>query len=278
MSQKQRDMCAVFARLHKGPGAFVIPNPFDVGSALYLASLGFKALATSSAGAAWTMGRADSNVTRDTMLAHIRAVAAAVDVPVNADYEACFGADEEEVAESVRLCVEAGVAGLSIEDMTGDPADPFYSREEALRRMKAAQAAIKASGMPVLLTARSEAQLHAHPGGLKEAIARLELFAAEGADVLYVPGLRTIDDVKLVVRAVAPKPVNVLASMPFFTLRQLEDAGVRRVSVGSSLARAAWGGFMRTAQEIAAHGTFDAFAQGAPFAEVNALFGKHGTG
>ena len=276
MSQKQCEMCAAFARLHEGPGAFVIPNPFDVGSALYLASLGFKAVATSSAGAAWTMGRADLHASRDMILAHIRAVADAVDVPVNADYEACYGANEDEVSESVRLCVEAGVAGLSIEDFGTGGA--FYSREEALSRMKAARDAIRATGTKVLLAARSEAVLHGHPGGLKEAVARLELFAAEGADVLYAPGLRTIDDVKLVVRAVAPRPVNVLASMPFFTLRQLEDAGVRRVSVGSSLARSAWGGFMRAAQEIAAHGTFEAFSQGASYAELNALFAKRGGG
>ena len=275
MSQKQRGLCAAFARLHEGTGAFVIPNPFDTGSALYLASLGFKALATSSAGAAWTMGRSDMHATRDMMLAHIAAVAGAVDVPVNADFEACYGADEAEVAASVRLCVEAGVAGLSIEDFAGGA---FYSRGVAVRRMRAAQAAIKASGMPVLLAARSEAVLHGHPDGLKEAIARLELFAAEGADVLFAPGLRTIADVKLVVKAVAPKPVNVIASMPFFTLRELEDAGVRRVSVGSSLARSAWGGFMRAAKEIAEHGTFGAFAEGAPFAEVNALFAKRGGG
>jgi 2-methylisocitrate lyase-like PEP mutase family enzyme len=270
MTDAQRAKCAVFAALHKGPGAFVIPNPYDVGSALYLGKLGFKALATSSAGAAWTLGKPDGGVSRDGMLAHINAVAIASPLPVSADFEACFGADEAGVAESVSLCVKAGVAGLSIEDLQGDA---FFSLEDSLRRLAAARAAIKQSGMPVLLTARSEILLRGDPGGLKEALRRVTAFAAAGADVIYVPGVKTIADVKAVVDAVAPLPVNVLASMPFFTLRQLEDAGVRRVSVGSSLARSAWGGFMQAAREIATHGTFNTFAQGAPFAEVNALFG-----
>jgi 2-methylisocitrate lyase-like PEP mutase family enzyme len=274
MSQAQRDKCAVFAKLHKGAGIFVIPNPFDVGSALYLESLKFKALATSSAGAAWTMGLADNRTPRGLMLRHIGEVCAATSVPVNADYEACYGRDEEGVAESVALCVEAGVAGLSIEDMTGDPANPFYTLEEAVRRMRAAKQAIRASGTPVLLTARSECVLGGHAGGLKEALRRVETFVAEGADVIFVPGLKTIDDVKAVVKAAGPKPVNAIASMNFFTLRQLEDAGVRRVSVGSSLARSAWGGFTKAAQEIASQGTFEAFAHGAPFAEVNGFFAK----
>lgn len=273
MSQMQRAKCAVFAALHKGPGIFMIPNPYDVGSALYLGSLGFKALATSSAGAAWSMGRPDTGCDRAQMLSHIAAVAAASPLPVNADFESCFGADEDGVAESVGLCVATGVAGLSIEDLTGDPAEPFYSLEMAVRRMQAARAAILASGMPVLLTARSECMLLGHSGGLGEAIARAIAFAAAGADVIFVPGLKSLADVKAVVDAVAPTPVNALASMPFFTLRQLEDIGVRRVSVGSSLARAAWGGFMKAAQEIAAHGTFTEFAKGAPFAEVNGFFG-----
>ena len=269
-NQLQRAKCAAFAELHKGPGAFVIPNPYDVGSALYLGRLGFKALATSSAGAAWTLGKPDGGVARDVMLAQIAAVANASPLPVNADYEACFGADEAGVAESVALCVKAGVAGLSIEDLQDDA---FYSLAEALRRLAAARAAIKQSGMPVLLTVRSEIVLRGDPGGLKEALRRVTAFAAAGADVIYVPGLKTLAEVRAVVDAVGPLPVNVLAAMPHFTLRQLEDAGVRRVSVGSSLARSAWGGFMQAAREIAQHGTFNAFTQGAPFSDVNALFG-----
>ena len=272
MRETQRAKCATFAALHQGPGAFVIPNPFDVGSALYLGRLGFKALATSSAGAAWTMGRPDGGVSRGIMLDHIAAVAAASPLPVNADFEACFGADAAEVAASVGLCVKAGVAGLSIEDMNADASGAIYSLDEALRRLHAARDAIKQSGVPVLLTARSEVVLRGAPGGLHEALRRAVAYAAAGADVIYVPGLKTLAEVKAVVDAVAPLPVNALASMPYFTLRQLEDIGVRRVSVGSSLARSAWGGFMQAAQEIAAQGTFNAFAKGAPFAEVNALF------
>ncbi len=272
-ARRQQAKCAAFAQLHRGPGIFVMPNPYDVGSALYLGSLGFKALATTSAGAAWTLGRPDTGCDRAQVLAHIAAVAAASPLPVNADFESCFGGDADGVAESVGLCVKTGVAGLSIEDLTGNAADPFHSLDEALRRMRAARRAIAQSGMPVLLTARTECLLFGHPGGLREAIARATAFAAEGADVIFVPGLKTLDDVKAVVDAVRPVPVSVLASMPFFTLRQLEDSGVRRVSTGSSLARAAWGGFIRAAQEIAAEGTFNAFAQGAPFAEVNGLFG-----
>jgi len=258
---------ARFAELHKGPGCFIIPNPWDVGSAKYLASLGFKALATTSAGAAFAAGRPDGGMTRAAVLHHIGDLAGAVDLPFNADFEAGYAATLDELHDSVVRCIATGVAGFSIEDYTGDA-----RRNEAAARIRTARAAIDASGEKVLLTARSEAVLRAHPDGLNEALARLAAYAEAGADVLYAPGLRNPEEVAQVVRVAGPLPVNVLAGAPGFTLAQLEDLGVRRVSVGGSLARAAWGGFMRAARDIAEHGRFDSFAQAAPFAEINKLF------
>jgi 2-methylisocitrate lyase-like PEP mutase family enzyme len=265
---------ARFAELHKGPGCFIIPNPWDVGSAKYLASLGFKALATTSAGAAFAAGLPDGGMTRSAVLHHIGELAGAVDLPFNADYEAGFASTLDELHESVVRCIVTGVAGFSIEDFTGDARGPFFGRAEAAARIRTAREAIDASGEKVLLTARSETVLRAHPDGLKEALARLAAYAEAGADALYAPGLRSADEVAQVVRVAGSLPVNVLAGAPGFTLRQLEDLGVRRVSVGGSLARAAWGGFMRAAQDIAQYGRFDSFAQAAPFAEINKLFGS----
>ena len=270
----QRGKCADFARLHAGPGVFVMPNPWDLGSARYLASLGFKALATTSAGAAWSMGRPDNGVSRAMMLGHIAAMAAGGALPLNADYEACYADTVEGVGESVALCVAAGVAGLSIEDYTGKPEAPFFERDVAIERVRAARRAIDASDMPVLLTARSECVLNQHPDGLKEALRRIVTYAEAGADVLYVPGLRKIEDMKAVIDAVAPKPVNILLSNPGFSVRQIEDIGARRISVGSSLARAAYGGFLRAAREIAGQGTFEEFGKGELFADLDGFFAR----
>jgi 2-methylisocitrate lyase-like PEP mutase family enzyme len=261
---------AAFRRLHER-GCFVLPNPWDAGSARYLQHLGFPALATTSAGFAFSLGLPDGAVPRDVVLAHLRAIVDATDVPVNADFESGFAPDPEGVADSVARCLETGVAGLSIEDSTGDPAAPLRDRGEALERLRAARAAIDRSGTGAVLTARSECHLVGHPDPLRESIRRLEAFAAAGADCLYAPGLRTRDDVAAVVAAVAPKPVNVLVSSPAFTVRELEDLGVRRISVGGALARAAWGGFMRAADEIAAHGTFAALRDAVPFAQLDGL-------
>jgi len=251
---------ARFAELHKS-GCFVIPNPWDVGSAKYLASLGFQALATTSAGMAFAGGKPDNGVTRAYALRHIAELAGATDLPLNADFEGGFGATPDEVGESAKLCVGAGVAGFSIEDYTGDAKAPLYPLDEAVRRLRAARAAIDASGERVLLVARTEV-LWADPGaGLKEAERRLSAYAEAGADVLFAPGLKVAADVAEVVRVAGPLPVNVVVGSPAFNVRKLEDLGVRRISVGGALARAAWGGLMRAAKEIAEHGRFDAFAE-----------------
>lgn len=263
---------ARFAELHNGPACFVIPNPWDVGSTKCLASLGFKALATTSAGAAFAAGLADGGMTRKAVLAHIGDLVAATDLPFNADYEAGFAATRDELHESVVRCIATGVAGFSIEDYTGDSHAPFYDAKEAAERIRVARAAIDASGERVLLTARSEAVLRGHPNGLNEALRRLSAYAEAGADVLYAPGLRSADEVRQLVRTAGRLPVNVLAFAPGLTLKQLEDLGVRRVSVGGSLARVAWGGFIRAAQDIAQHGRFDSLAHGAPLADLNKLF------
>jgi 2-methylisocitrate lyase-like PEP mutase family enzyme len=265
---------ARFAGLHSGPGCFIMPNPWDIGSAKYLASLGFKALATTNAGAAFALGKADGAMTRAEVLRHIGDIAAATELPCNADYEAGFGASRDELYESVARCIGAGVAGFSIEDFTGDPKSPFYAPREAADRIRTARAAINASGQKVLLTARAESLLRGHPDGLPEAIRRLDSYAEAGADVLYAPGLRTADDVAAVVKVAGKLPVNVLVGAPGFTFSQLEDLGVRRISVGGALARVAWGAFMRAAIDIAQNGRFDCFANAAPFAEITRAFDR----
>ncbi len=260
-----------FRRLHES-GCFVIPNPWDIGSARFLAQLGFPALATTSAGFAWSLGRRDNGVSLDEALAHFRAISAAVDVPVNADFEGGFAVEPERVAANVMAATATGIAGLSIEDSTGHPANPLLDFDLAVKRIESARAAIDRSGTGVLLVGRSEGFITGRPD-LTETIKRLSAYAAAGADCLYAPGLRTIADIKAVVGAVAPKPVNVGVGSGFTTLAELTAAGVRRISVGGALARAAWTGFVAAAKEIAEQGTFSALGQAIPGAEVNGFFG-----
>ena len=262
---------AQFRRLHES-GCFLIPNPWDMGSARYLEDMGFKALATTSAGFAWSRGAADGEVTRGAALAHFAELAAAVDVPLNADFERGFADAPEDIAESVRLCVETGVAGLSIEDFTGDPANPLYDLGLAAARIRAARAAIDEAGGDVLLTGRSEGFIRGRPD-LDETIRRLSAYAEAGADCLYAPGVTTRDQIAAIVRAVAPKPVNLLMGAPSgLAVQDCADLGVRRISVGGSLARTAWGGFIRAARRIMDEGSFDGLADAAPSAELNRVF------
>jgi 2-methylisocitrate lyase-like PEP mutase family enzyme len=266
----QDDRVAAFRRLHSA-GCFVMPNPWDAGSAAALERLGFPALATTSAGFAWTTGRTDNGVTLDQTLDHLRAVSEAVAVPVNADFEGGFAVEPAQVGANVMLATGTGVAGLSIEDSTGDAARPLFDFGLAVERVRAARAAIDASGTGVLLTGRSEGFIVGRPD-LAETIRRLTAYAEAGADCLYAPGLRSRDEIGLVVAAVAPKPVNVLVGSDFVTVAELADLGVRRISVGSALARAAWGGFLAAAKEIAERGTFTGLARGVPFASINGAF------
>jgi 2-methylisocitrate lyase-like PEP mutase family enzyme len=260
---------AAFRKLHES-GCFVIPNPWDVGTARYLRHLGFPALATSSAGFAFSRGLADAEVSRDQMLSHIAEIVASTDLPVNADFESGYAQQPEGVAENVRMCVETGVAGLSIEDSTGDRAQPLYDLPVAVERMKAARKAIGDSG--VLLIGRAECFLVGHAEPLQESIRRLQAYAEAGADVLYAPGVRERRDIEAIVSAVSPKAVNVLMSANIgLKVPDLAEMGVRRISVGSSLARAAWGGFIRAAKDIA-EGSFAGFDMCAPFAELNGFF------
>jgi 2-methylisocitrate lyase-like PEP mutase family enzyme len=272
MTTSTEEKRARFAELHRGPGTFVMPNPWDVGSAVYLATLGFKALATTSRGAAFSAGRPDGGLEREEALTHISALVAASDLPFNADFENGFADDRERLAESVTLCVTTGVAGLSIEDYSGNPQRPFYDFDEAVARIRTARAAIDATGAKVILTARSEIVLHGHEGGLKEALRRLSAFAEAGADALYAPGLRKAEDVAEVVRVAGKLPVNYLAASPALNFRQIEDLGVRRISVGAALARVAWEAFMKAAREIAEKGVFDAFTPSPAFADLQKLF------
>ena len=260
-----------FRDLHAS-GCFVIPNPWDAGSARYLASLGFKALATTSSGFAWTQAHADGAMSRDAVLAHLREMVAATELPVNADFESGYGATPRDVGESVRLAVATGVAGLSIEDSTGDAAQPIHDIAMAVARLRASREAIDANGGDTLLVGRAENFLHGRPD-LADTIARLRAYAEAGADCLYAPGIKTREDIAAVVAAVAPKPVNLLVgSTSDLTLRDIAALDVRRVSVGGALARSAWGGFMRAAQSLAELGVFDGFAGAASGAELNVLF------
>jgi len=249
-----------------------MPNPWDVGSARYLASLGFPAIATTSAGLAWTMGRADGRVTLDEVLAHLRAVADAVDVPVNADFEGGFAVDPEGVGRNVALAAGTGVAGVSIEDSTGDADDPLFEFELAVERIRAARAALDASGTGIVLTGRSEGFIAGRPD-LDETVRRLRAYADAGADCLYAPGIHTREQITAVVEAVAPKPVNLLiGAASDWTVADVAAMGVRRISVGGALARAAWAGFLRAARGIAEGGRFDGFAGATPGPELNAFF------
>ena len=259
-----------FRELHES-GCFMIPNPWDIGSARVLEQLGFKALATTSAGFAWSVGRADGKVALDQALDHYRSVAASVAVPVNADFEKGFATDPEDVAVNVTLASRTGIAGLSVEDSTGNPAEPLFDFTLAVERVQAARRALDDSGTGVLLTARSEGFVAGRPD-LEETIRRLTAFGHAGADCLYAPGLRSKEEVRAVVQAVAPKPVNVLANNDWVTFEELAAMGVRRISVGGALARTAWTGFLEAAREIAQQGTFSALGRSLPGATINALF------
>lgn len=270
MSRTVVEKRAAFKALHTS-GCFVLPNPWDAGSARYLQSLGFQALATTSSGFAWSTGHADNTLPRDAILAHLREIVEATDLPVNADFENGFGRDPEEVAESVRLAVGTGVAGLSIEDSTGNAAAPLFSIEAAVERVSAARRAIDETGGETLLVGRAENFLAGSPD-LDDTIARLKAYAAAGADCLYAPGIQTREQIEAVVAAVAPKPVNLLiGSTSALTVQDVAALGVRRISVGGALARAAWGGFMQAAQSLV-QGRFGGFAGAAPGAQLNALF------
>lgn len=248
-----------FHGLH-ATGCFVMPNPWDPGSARALERLGFPALATTSAGFAWTLGRGDNQVRLDEALEHLRVIAAAVSVPVNADFEGGFAVDPEQVAANVRLAAATGIAGLSIEDSTGDERHPLHEFDLAVERIRASRQAIDASGTGIVLTARSEGFVVGRPD-IDETIRRLRAYADAGADCLYAPRIDTVEQVAAIVAAVSPKPVNLLINAPFITVSQAADLGVRRISVGGTLARTAWAGFLRAAQEIADAGTFSRFDQ-----------------
>lgn len=265
------DKRKTFRKLHES-GSFVIPNPWNAGTTLYLQSLGFKALATTSSGYAHAQGHADGDVTLDMVLTHCREIVGAASVPVNADFEGGFAHNPEGVAASVRLCIQTGVAGLSIEDFTGNNADPLYEFDLAVRRVRAARVAIDEAGGDVVFTARTEGFIHGRPD-LDETMRRLKAFADAGADCLYAPGIKTREQIEAVVKAVAPKPVNLLMSWAGgFTVADIADMGVRRISVGGTLARVAMHAFIKAAKEIAEQESFDRFAGVMPNAELNKFF------
>ena len=272
MTVSQSEKGKQFRALHDAPRTFVIPNPWDIGTARILAALGFRALATTSAGLAFSRGRRDGEglVTRDEMLAHARTIVEATDLPVSADLENAFADEPNAVAETIRMAAAAGLVGGSVEDATGDPSRPIYDQAHAVERVAAAVEAARSLPFPFVLVARAENFLHGRPD-LDDTIRRLKAFAAAGADVLYAPGLPNLDSVKAVCAAVSPRPVNVLAGAKgsSFTVENLAAAGVRRISVGSALSRAALGAFLRAAREIADKGTFTFGEQAASFAELN---------
>jgi 2-methylisocitrate lyase-like PEP mutase family enzyme len=272
-SAQQTSAVAKFRTMHES-GCFVLPNPWDIGTAIYLEHLGFEALATTSAGFAFSRGKRDGGVPRDEMLAHIRGIVEATSLPVNADFLAGYADEPEGVATNVRLCVDTGVAGLSIEDNTGRTDKPLYEKKLVVERIRAACSAIDASGTGVVLTGRCEAWLVDDPDPLHTALDRLSAYAEAGADCLYAPGVSKPNEIAQIVNTVAPKPVNVLVSgfNHQLSLSQLADLGVRRISVGSGLALAAWGAFLRAAQDVKTNGTFNLLANGAAFADLNKLF------
>src|SRR6266513_4058471 len=275
MRSTQNRAASKFRTMHES-GCFVLPNPWDIGTAIYLERLGFKALATTSAGFAFSRGKPDGAVPRDEMLAHIREIVEATALPVNADFLNGFADNPEELAANVKLCVGTGVAGLSVEDNSQDPAAPLYEKKLAIERIRAARSAIDASKTGVLLTGRCEAWLVGHPDPLHTALERLAAYAEAGADCLYAPGVCNPDEIAQIVRTVAPKPVNVLVSgfNHHLSFSQLADLGVRRISVGSGLALAAWGTFVRAAQDIQTNGTFNLLANNASSADLNQLFSE----
>jgi len=263
------DPIAAFHRLHAS-GCFVMPNPWDAGSARALEQMGFKALATTSAGLAWSLGRADNQVKLEQVLEHLRVVVDAVGVPVNADFEGGYAVDPAQVAANVKRAADTGIAGLSIEDSSGDEAHPLFEFELAVERVGAARQAIDESGTGIVLTGRSEGFVVGRPD-IDETIRRLRAYAEAGADCLYAPRINKLEDVAAVVAAVSPKPVNLLINAPFTTVAEAAQLGVRRISVGGTLARTAWGGFLQAASEIAGEGTFSRFEQ---LPNVDALFGR----
>jgi 2-methylisocitrate lyase-like PEP mutase family enzyme len=260
-----------FRKLHES-GCFVIPNPWNIGSARYLEGLGFKALASTSSGYAHSVGRADGALNLDQVLAHFREIADATDLPLNADFENCFADEPEGVTANVKRCIDSGVAGISIEDFTGDERNPIYEFDAAVTRVKAARKAVDEMGGEVVLTARAEGFLHGRPD-LADAIRRLKAFSDAGADCLYVPGIKTREQIVEVVKAVAPKPVNLLNAWPLgFTVKDITDMGVRRISVGGTLARVAMDAFIKSAREIAEQGSFEKFGGVISNAELNKFF------
>jgi 2-methylisocitrate lyase-like PEP mutase family enzyme len=270
MPVSTQDKRAAFHKLHES-GCFVLPNPWDVGSARALQHLGFKAVASTSAGYAWTIGRADTRITVDDACEHLTALCKAVDLPVNADFEGGFADEPEKVAVNVARGVATGVAGLSIEDSTGDKANPLYERTFAIERIKAARAAIDADNSGALLVGRCEAFLW----GLTDlalVIDRLTAYSEAGADCLYAPGIKSKEDIAAVVKAMHPKPVNLLIGASGLSVAEATDLGVRRISVGGSLARVAWAGFMKASREMAERGTFTELASGFPGGELNKMF------
>ena len=268
MPATHREKAETFRALHQAQGTFVIPNPWDIGTARILTQLGFKALATTSAGYAYTIGRKDGAITRDGALAHTRDTVAATDLPVSADLENCFGDAPERVAETLRMAAATGLAGGSVEDATGDPQKPIYDFSHAVERVTAAVEAVRALPIPFTLTARAENFLHGRPD-LDDTIRRLRAFEAAGADVLYAPGLRDMATVRAVMSAVT-KPVNVI-SVPGLTVPELAAAGVRRISLGSALSRAALGALVKAAREIQTSGTFGFLRDALPYPDANAF-------
>ena len=276
MNDTQSPAVRKFLALHES-GCFVLPNPWDVGTAVYLRHLGFKALATTSAGFAFSRGKPDGGVSLDEMLAHIGEVVAATPLPVNADFLNGFADEPEDISTNVKRCIKTGIAGLSIEDNSGNSTAPLYEKNLAVNRIRAARNAVDASGIPVVLTGRCEAWLVGKPDPFRVALDRLVAYAEAGADCLYAPGVEKPDEIAQIVKAIAPKPINVLVSgfNRELTLSQLADLGVRRISVGSGLAAVAWGAFIRAARSIATTGQFDdAFANAVPTAELNDIFSK----
>ena len=261
-----------FHGLHRS-GCFVMPNPWDVGSARVLAHLGFPALATTSSGFAWSQGMRDNHVSIEQALTCFRSIASSVEVPVNGDFEGGFAIEPETVSANVARAAATGIAGISIEDSTGDSSSPLFDFTLAVERIKAARLAIDQSGTSVLLTGRSEGFIVGRPD-LAETIRRLVAYAQAGADCLYAPGIRSKEEIRAVINAVSPKPVNVLVGSDFMTVAELADLGVRRLSVGGALARAAWTGFLHAAKEIAEQGTFARLGRAVPFADVDGLFGR----
>jgi methylisocitrate lyase len=273
-SAKQTSVTAKFRKMHES-GCFVLPNPWDIGTAIYLEHLGFEALATTSAGFAFSRGKRDGGVPRDEMLAHIREIVEATSLPVNADFLAGYADEPEGVGANVRLCIDTGVAGLSIEDNTGRIDMPLYEKKLATDRIRAARSAIDSSGSGVVLTGRCEAWLVHDPDPFHTVLDRLAVYAEAGADCLYAPGVKQPDEIAQIVNRVAPKPVNVLVSgfNHQLSFSQLADLGVHRISVGSGLALAAWGAFLRAAKDIRGNGAFDLLADNAASADLNELFG-----